>query len=436
MNIDPLLFPALKAATDPETELAKIKNTITGSRIDSVGRHGKYFWMRMSLGGGDSATGVLLMHLGMTGMIKLRNISSHLTFMENGGDKKVLEAIKEKKRNLTENGKTVSIPKDDKVEKEAVEVEKWPPKFVKFELDLSRDDGKTILLAFVDARRLGRVRLLEGPSVQTNEDLLQESPLNALGPDYSKSGEGNAALQMAKAAGKFVFGDPDPSHHGRPRLLLEEFNKVILLRNMPIKSLLLDQSRFAGVGNWVADEILFHARIHPSEVISAKVPPEGVSATVETLYKTLIYVTEYAVSVEGDVSQFPDTWLMPHRWGKARKEKSKTKDGYEVDYLTVGGRTAGFVPKLQKLMKCQSGAEGEVKKEKVANSAVAAKAPLERVKTGTMLAEAKNPAARGPPITPVKAEDPTTPPTESEASQAKPQKRLRRSAAVRKRVKN
>ncbi|KAF8344037.1 uncharacterized protein EI90DRAFT_3028057, partial [Cantharellus anzutake] len=44
---------------------------------------------------------------------------------------------------------------------------------------------------------------------------------------------------------------------------LEEFSSGVFKRGLPIKSLLLDQTFSVGVGNWVADEFLFHARIHP-----------------------------------------------------------------------------------------------------------------------------------------------------------------------------
>ena len=357
---DPLLFPALKTAVDAENEVETMKNTLLGSRIDSVGRHGKYFWMRLNLANGPdlakAPSGVLLMHFGMTGMIKLRNIDSHLTFMENGGDKKVLEKMKVAvKQETTE---TVTVPKDDKDTKDDVKDEEWPPKFVKFEMDLERENGEVIELAFVDPRRLGRVRLLTGETVQSDELLMEEAPLKSLGPDYSKLAEG-------KTTDKFVYGDPDPHHHGRPRLLLQGFNDLVLLKKKPIKSMLLEQELFSGVGNWVADEIIYHARLHPNEVISSKISNDGnVSQVIKELYNALIYVCEYCVSVEGEVTQFPDNWLMPYRWGKGRKqEKSKTKEGYQVDHVTVGGRTSCFVPELQKMLKNQKTEDKE--KEKV-----------------------------------------------------------------------
>ncbi|RLV86467.1 Formamidopyrimidine-DNA glycosylase [Meyerozyma sp. JA9] len=355
---DPLLFPGLKAAVDADKEVESMKNTLLGSQIDSVGRHGKYFWMRLNLANGPdlakAPSGVLLMHFGMTGMIKLRNVDSHLTFMENGGDKKVLEKLKVKQ----ETTETVTAPKDDEATKDDVKDEEWPPKFVKFEMELQRENGEVIELAFVDPRRLGRVRVLTGETVQSDESLMQESPLKTLGPDYSKSAEG-------KTTDKFVYGDPDPHHHGRPRLSVQEFNDLVLSKKKPVKSMLLEQELFSGVGNWVADEVIYHARLHPNEIISSKISNDGnVNQVIENLYNALVYVCEYCVSVEGEVTRFPDNWLMPYRWGKGRKQgKSKTREGYEVDHVTVGGRTSCFVPELQKMLKSQKDKDTQEEKE-------------------------------------------------------------------------
>ncbi|KAK6203360.1 Formamidopyrimidine-DNA glycosylase N-terminal domain-containing protein [Scheffersomyces amazonensis] len=343
---DPLLFPALKASSDPNAELAKLSNSLTNSVIDSVGRHGKYFWLRLKLANNtEGTTGVFLMHFGMTGMIKIKNVKSHLIFMENGGDKKVLAKLKEE---ATESKyfkkEEVIIEKEEINEDEDVE---WPPRFTKMELQLEYQDRK-LDFAFVDARRLGRVRLLIGDEYQTDESLLNQPPLNALGPDYSKP------VKLDKNY-KFTFGDPDPDNHGRPILSIEDFNQLILKKKAPIKSLLLDQAYFAGVGNWVGDEICYRARIHPTEIISNKVSNlnNNIDPVVKKLYESLIYVCQESVRVEGEVSQFPKDWLMIYRWGKSRKKgpKPTTYEGYALDHVTVGGRTSCFVPALQKPLK-------------------------------------------------------------------------------------
>ncbi|KAG6891110.1 hypothetical protein C0995_014200 [Termitomyces sp. Mi166 len=94
----------------------------------------------------------------------------------------------------------------------------WPPRFYKFILHLVNEDtGEAAQLAFLDARRLGRIRLRASP--------LTEPPISELGFD--------PILSM-------------PS--------LDEFSAAVLKRTCPIKALLLDQSFSAGVGNWVAGE--------------------------------------------------------------------------------------------------------------------------------------------------------------------------------------
>lgn len=360
LNNDPLLFPILKSSTNPEKELEDMKNHLNDSKIVSVGRHGKYFWLRLQLA--HNKAGVLLMHFGMTGRIKIRNIDSQMIFMENGGDKKILENMgriskffqKEKVGEVEVKEEVKEEVKDEIVTNDVLDDESslneddlWPPKFSKMEIELEKD-GQTLEMSFADPRRLGRIRLLTGPEFETDELLLTQAPLNALGPDYSKS-------QEISPSKEFLTGDPDPHHHGRPRLSIEEFKTLIMSKKKPIKALLLDQAFFSGVGNWVADEIIYHARIHPSEILSLKLTSvEGeIHPRIQKLYDSVIYVCEESVRVEGMASKFPDNWLMLYRWGKARKKgpKAKTSEGYEVDYVTVGGRTSCFVPKLQLLLK-------------------------------------------------------------------------------------
>lgn len=345
LSLDTLLFPILKESKHPDAELEDIKSKLLGSRIDSVGRHGKYFWLRLTKEEVPKLR-VLLMHFGMTGMIKIRNVKSHLVFMENGGDKKILKELNEPKK---EGDVKVEIDHE------------WPPRFSKFEMDLVKDDFK-LEISFADPRRLGRVRLISDELASTDEGLLQLPPLDALGPDYSKS------KVVKKDSDDFVFGDPDPCNHGRPRLSLLDFNELILSKKKPIKSLLLDQAYFAGVGNWVADEVLFHAKLHPNEIISSKIENNHgtVHPVVQGLYESLIYVCEEAVKCEGDSKKFPSHWLMLHRWGKARKNqgKAKTKEGFVLDHITVGGRTSCYAPEVQRLLKKELVANGNPEKRK------------------------------------------------------------------------
>ncbi|KAK0246386.1 AtMMH-1 [Armillaria nabsnona] len=189
----------------------------------------------------------------------------------------------------------------------------WPPRFVKFilHLEATSDAGTTdtIELAFLDARRLGRIRLCSSPT--------KEPPISELGFD--------PILSM-------------PS--------LEEFLKLVVKRSCPIKALLLDQSFSAGVGNWVADEILYHAHIHPEQRCNTLTEEQ-----VTRLREKMVYVCETAVEANADDTKFPDNWLFKHRWGKGKKATHNmvlpSGEPATIKWITVGGRTSAFVFELQ-----------------------------------------------------------------------------------------
>lgn len=159
-------------------------------------------------------------------------------------------------------------------------------------------------LAFTDPRRLARVRLVRSPE--------SEPPVSELGPD--------ALLELP----------PLPS-----------FEALLAGRSTAIKALLLDQSFLAGIGNWVADEVLYQARLHPETAAHALDKP-----SVAALHGAIRSVLEHAVSVGADSAKFPSTWLFHSRWGKG-KGPAKTSDGKAITFVTVGGRTSAVVPSVQ-----------------------------------------------------------------------------------------
>ncbi|KAK9371532.1 Formamidopyrimidine-DNA glycosylase N-terminal domain-containing protein [Lipomyces chichibuensis] len=299
---DTLVFPSLS----PQ-DRSRVESAYVSKKIEDVGRHGKYFWIILSGGRQSDTTNkktgeldVMLMHFGMTGWLTIQNVRSHFFPMER-----------------SRNGK-----KPDNYDEEAA-AEPWPPKYHKFLL--TTDDG--IEIAFTDPRRLSRVRFLEivkrKSDTETVEhvesELMKVEPLVRMGPDFSKI---------------------------ESRWSQDQFLEVLAKRRVPIKSLLLDQAVCAGVGNWMADEILFQSRIHPEQYTDKMSLKKK-----ELLYNELCEVCEVAVETEGDTEKFPKSWLMLHRWSKRQKqgERPMTADGYIVDFVTVGGRTSCFVPELQKI---------------------------------------------------------------------------------------
>jgi formamidopyrimidine-DNA glycosylase len=176
----------------------------------------------------------------------------------------------------------------------------WPPRFAK--LHLTFDDGGELVLA--DARRLGRVRFRDDPR--------QEPPIALLGFD---------------------------AFHDIPSLA--RFRALLRGRSAPLKALLLDQTFAAGVGNWIADEVLYQARLDPRRRAGSLTPEE-----VSRLRARLRSVVAYSVQVRSDSDRYPRSWLFHDRWGK--RADATTARGHPIRHLTLGGRTTAWVPALQK----------------------------------------------------------------------------------------
>ncbi len=109
----------------------------------------------------------------------------------------------------------------------------------------------------------------------------------------------------------------------------------------PLKSLLLDQRYFPGIGNWMADEILWRAALHPE--LTGRDLTDG---QVKSLYRRLREVCRDALQVIApDWSQPPRSWLFSHRW-KDGGICPKTRKALER--IQVGGRTTCYSPARQK----------------------------------------------------------------------------------------
>lgn len=70
---------------------------------------------------------------------------------------------------------------------------------------------------------------------------------------------------------------------------------------------------FAGLGNYLCDEILFQARLHPEHP-----SPLLDEAQLTTLVDMVRYVVVEAVKAKGREENFPVGWLFSRRWGKGK----------------------------------------------------------------------------------------------------------------------
>ncbi|KAL8649463.1 MAG: hypothetical protein Q9210_004385, partial [Variospora velana] len=167
--------------------------------------------------------------------------------------------------------------------------------------------------AFVDVRRFARIRLIDCPA----STIRQVSPLAENGPD--------PVIDRA--------------------ILTEEWLvQKLRSKHVPVKALLLDQANISGIGNWVGDELLYDARIHPEQYSDTLTP-----AQMAQLHRSIMYVCSTAVELRAESDRFPETWLFKYRWGKGKKDDPRRlPSGEKIKFLTVGGRTSAVVPSVQR----------------------------------------------------------------------------------------
>lgn len=108
-----------------------------------------------------------------------------------------------------------------------------------------------------------------------------------------------------------------------------DFIESMQKKKSPVKAALLQQNKIAGIGNWIADEMLFQAQIHPEEV--ANVIP---SERYRILYKELQKILEVAIRLESDYDKFPSHFLV----NKRTDGESCPRCGDKIIRIEVGGR--------------------------------------------------------------------------------------------------
>ena len=158
------------------TSAAEFEKSVQGKQVAGAGQQGKYFWITMS------SPPHVVMHFGMAGWLKIRDADTYYYRTDKPEDKD------------------------------------WPPKYWKFLLETD-EDPKTEA-AFVDFRRLARIRLVD---CSANE-IRKYTPLKENGPD--------------PVVDKGAVTDS---------WLIEKVRN----KKVPIKALLLDQANISGIGNWM-----------------------------------------------------------------------------------------------------------------------------------------------------------------------------------------
>jgi formamidopyrimidine-DNA glycosylase len=180
-------------------------------------------------------------------------------------------------------------------------------------------------------------------------------------PDYSPAKHDHLVLKQAKRAlvfedarmfgrVQFAVSEEAPEWWASlpPDLLsgaftVEELAKFLKRRaKAPMKAVLLMQERFPGIGNWMADEILWRAAIHPRQAAGTLD-----AAQVKALYREIRWVCREALRIIGEKwDDLPKSWLFSYRW---KKGGTCPRTGAKLQHATIGGRTTCWSPARQKL---------------------------------------------------------------------------------------
>jgi formamidopyrimidine-DNA glycosylase len=109
----------------------------------------------------------------------------------------------------------------------------------------------------------------------------------------------------------------------------------------PVKAALLDQSLFPGVGNWMADEILWQIKLHPATRAG-----DLSGSQQRDLWRVSRSICRTALKKIGvNWSELPKSWLFHRRWEKVGR---CSRDGAVLDHGTIAGRTTAWCPVCQK----------------------------------------------------------------------------------------
>ena len=239
---------------------AHFEAALTGRALRGAYRRGKYLWLTLSEADGTLADEALVVHLGMSGQLLVRDEPGGDVGSESGNDSEARAAFDEQPRHLR------------------VVLELGPVGATRGAASTSRESTGQRLL-FVDQRIFGGMFL--SPLVP---DIPAAVVVNEVAPDEMGQSEVPERFLVPEAV-KHIARDP-----------LDEFfdpaavRRKFLRTSSGIKKVLLDQSVTSGVGNIYADEALWRARLHyakPARTLSAAQTRELLEAVTQVLRESL-----------------------------------------------------------------------------------------------------------------------------------------------------
>jgi formamidopyrimidine-DNA glycosylase len=146
--------------------------------------------------------------------------------------------------------------------------------------------------------------------------------------------------QVSEALDAFGFG-PEGTGDLDSRSLIAAMGR----RGIPIKTLLLDQSFIAGLGNIYVDEVLFRARVHPATPANALSIPKRKSIIAEIPWVLEQGILQGGVKIVHSIAYPLDGFPAIH----GREGEPCTRCGTTILKTRVGGRGTYYCPRCQRL---------------------------------------------------------------------------------------
>lgn len=246
---------------------AHFEAALTGRTLRGAYRRGKYLWLTLSESDGTLADEALVVHLGMSGQLLVRDEPGS----DSGNDAEARAAFDEQPRHLRvalelgpagatgDTGATGGVASVNRA-----------------------NTGQRLL--FVDQRIFGGMFLSRLVPDVPAAVAVNEAAADEAAPDEAAPGEVPERFLVPEAV-KHIARDP-----------LDEFfdpaavRRKFLRTSSGIKKVLLDQSVISGVGNIYADEALWRARLHyakPARTLSAAQTRELLEAVTQVLRESL-----------------------------------------------------------------------------------------------------------------------------------------------------
>ena len=131
-------------------------------------------------------------------------------------------------------------------------------------------------------------------------------------------------------------------------ITVEALARQVQRKKAFIKPVLLDQQVVAGLGNWIVDEVLFQARIHPEQRADTLSEIQ-----IHQLHDAIRLVLETAIRYEAAYRDFPIDFLIHVReWDNSpyddvEAHKFCPRCHTRIERSVVGGRTTFFCPREQ-----------------------------------------------------------------------------------------